>query len=327
MKIVVLDGYTMNPGDMDWGILEQVAPCEIHERTDPEQLLERAADAEILLTNKTVLSAETINQLPDLKYIGVLATGYNVVDIEAARARNIVVTNIPGYSTASVAQMVFALLLEITQQVGHHNRLVRGSRWASCPDFSFTDRPLIELENKTFGVIGCGQIGRQVAQVARAFGMQVMAYTANPNKHRSWALDQQVELVHLDTLFGTSDVISLHCPLTPETDQLISASRIGHMKKGAILINTGRGQLIDEMAVAIALEKGHLGGFGADVLSTEPPSTDNPLLGSPNSFITPHIAWATREARKRLYAIAIANVQAFIDGSPQNVVSCHTTRT
>lgn len=321
MKIVVLDGYTMNPGDMDWDILQQLAPCEIHDRTAPDQLLKRAAGAEILLTNKTVLSAETINKLPDLRYIGVLATGYNVVDIDAARARDIVVTNIPGYSTASVAQMVFALLLELTQQVGHHSRLVREGRWASCPDFSFCDRPLAELDGKTFGIVGCGQIGRQVALVAKAFGMQVMVQTANPDKHRSWALEQQVELVDLDTLFSDSDVVSLHCPLTPDTEHLVDELRLARMKKGALLINTGRGPLLDEAAVAVALESGQLGGFAADVLSTEPPSADNPLLKAPNSFITPHIAWATREARERLYAIAVANVQAFLDGAPQNTVS------
>jgi glycerate dehydrogenase len=321
MKIVLLDGYTLNPGDLSWDALQKLAPCEIHDRTAPEQLLERAAGAEILLTNKTVLSAETIRQLPELRYIGVLATGYNLVAIEAARARGISVTNIPGYSTASVAQMVFALLLELTQQVGHHDRLVRAGRWEESPDFSFCDRPLRELAGKTFGIVGCGQIGRQVARLARAFDMQVMVQTANPDKHRGWALAQQVELVHLDTLLGNSEVISLHCPLTPDTEQLIDESRLARMKKGALLINTGRGQLLDEAAVAAALKSGRLGGFGADVLSGEPPAADNPLLGAPNSFITPHIAWATREARERLYAIAVANIRAFLDGTPKNLVS------
>lgn len=321
MKIVVLDGYTMNPGDMDWDQLRQLSPCEIHDRTPAEQVLERSAGAEILLTNKTVLSAETIAKLPDLRYIGVLATGYNVVDTVAATECGIVVTNIPGYSTASVTQMVFALLLEMTQQVGHHDRLVREGRWASCADFSFTDRPLLELNGRTFGIFGCGQIGRQVAQLAKAFGMQVMASTANPDKHQSWAQEQQVELVDQETLFNGCDVISLHCPLTPDTENLVDAQRLEKMKQGAILINTGRGQLIDEAAVTAALKSGQLGGFGADVLSTEPPAANNPLLGAPNSFITPHIAWATKEARERQYAITLANIQAFIDGNPQNQVN------
>lgn len=321
MKIVVLDGYTMNPGDLDWGALQQLAPCEIHDRTAADQILERAAGAEIILTNKTVLSAATIANLPELRYIGVLATGYNIVDIDAARAADIVVSNIPGYGSASVAQMVFSLLLEITQQVGHHDRLVREGRWGSCPDFSFCDRPLIELAGKSFGIVGCGQIGRQVAQIAKAFGMQVMVNTANPDKHHTWAAEQQVKLADLDTLFSNSDVLSLHCPLTPDTEQMVNKTRLAGMKKGAILINTGRGPLLDEAAVAAALGSGQLGGFAADVLSTEPPAADNPLLGAPNSFITPHIAWATREARERLYNIAVANVQAFLAGTPQNIVS------
>ncbi|HKJ04536.1 MAG TPA: D-2-hydroxyacid dehydrogenase [Geopsychrobacteraceae bacterium] len=321
MKIVVLDGFTLNPGDLSWDELQQLAPCEIHDRTTPDQLPERASGAEILLTNKTVINAETIANLPELRYIGVLATGYNVIDVEAAKARGIVVTNIPGYSTASVTQMVFALLLELTQQVGHHNRQVHQGRWVASPDFSFCDRPLTELAGKTFGVVGCGQIGRQVAQVARAFGMDVMAQTANPDKHRSWASDQQVELVHLNTLFSNSDVISLHCPLTPETEKMVDENRLARMKKGALLINTGRGPLLDEAAVAAALNSGRLGGFGADVLSSEPPAANNPLLGAPNSFITPHIAWATREARERLYTIATDNIKAFLDGEPKNLVS------
>lgn len=321
MKIVVLDGYTMNPGDMDWNMLRQLGDCDIYDRTATEQVLERATGAEILLTNKTVLDANTIAKLPELKYIGVLATGYNVVDTQAAAEKGIVVTNIPGYSTASVAQMVFALLLEITQQVGHHACLVREGRWSACPDFSFADRPLLELAGRTFGVVGCGQIGRQVAQVANAFGMRVMVATANPDKHRDWAQAEQVELVDQETLFQQSDIVSLHCPLTPATENLIDANRLETMKQSAILINTGRGQLIDERAVTEALQAGRLGGFGADVLSTEPPPVDNPLLSAPNSFITPHIAWATREARERQYAITLENIRAFISGTPQNQVN------
>jgi len=321
MKIVVLDGYTMNPGDMDWDLLRQLGPCDIHDRTAAGQVVERSGEAQILLTNKTPITADSIAQLPALRYIGVLATGYNIVDTAAAAERGIIVSNIPGYSTASVAQMVFALLLEMTQQVGHHDRLVREGRWTVCEDFSLCDRPLMELAGKTFGIVGCGQIGRQVAQIAKAFGMQALISTATPDKHRDWAQQHQVKLVERQTLFSRSDVVSLHCPLTPDTEKLIDAVRLETMKPGAILINTGRGQLIDEAAVATALASGQLGGFGADVLSAEPPAADNPLLGAPNSFITPHIAWASREARKRQYAMTMENIRAFIAGSPQNQVN------
>jgi len=321
MKIVVLDGYTMNPGDLDWDDLRQLGPCDIYDRTAAEQVLERSAGAEILLTNKTVLSAETIAALPDLRYIGVLATGFNVVDTTAAAARDVIVTNIPGYSTASVAQMVFALLLEITQQVGHHNRLVREGRWTDCADFSFTDRPLLELAGKSLGVVGCGQIGRRVATLGRAFDMYVSACTANPDKHRLWAQQHGVTLIDQQHLLENCDVISLHCPLTANTENLIDARRLQTLKPGAILINTGRGQLIDEAAVAAALNSGQLKGFGADVLSTEPPQANNPLLGAPNSFITPHIAWATLEARQRQYSITQQNIRAYLAGAPLNRVN------
>ncbi|MDT8420157.1 MAG: D-2-hydroxyacid dehydrogenase [Desulfuromonadales bacterium] len=321
MKIVVLDGYTMNPGDMDWALLRRLGPCDIHDRTAPGQVVERSSGAQLLLTNKTPVTAETIAQLPALRYIGVLATGYNIVDTVAATERGITVCNIPGYSTASVAQMVFALLLEITQQVGHHDRLVRNGDWTACEDFSLCDRPLMELADKTFGIVGCGQIGRRVAQIANAFGMKTVVSTANPDKHRHWSQQFQVELVDQPTLFSRSDVISLHCPLTSDTEHLVDGARLETMKAGAILINTGRGQLIDEAAVAAALVSGQLGGFAADVLSTEPPAADNPLLGAPNSFITPHIAWATREARKRQYAMTLENIRAFLAGTPQNQVN------
>ncbi|PLX97789.1 MAG: glycerate dehydrogenase [Desulfuromonas sp.] len=319
MRIVVLDGYTMNPGDLDMDPLMRLGECEIHDRTDQEDVLQRIGTADVIvLTNKTVLDAEIINALPNLKYIGVLATGYNVVDLEAARAKGIVVTNVPAYSTSSVVQMVFALLLELTQKVALHDKLVRKGRWEECPDFSFTAMPLLELEGKTMGIVGYGTIGRRVAQVARSFGMNILVYTANPEKYQR---DTTVRFIDLDNLFGQSDVISLHCPLTPETENLVNEERITLMKKSAILINTGRGQLVDEWALSDALDAKQIAGAGIDVLSEEPPRTHHPLIGATNCFVTPHIAWATREARMRLLAIAVENIKAFIDGEPINVVS------
>jgi len=252
-----------------------------------------------------------------LKYIGVLATGVNIVDLVAARKRGIVVCNVPGYGTDSVCQMVFALLLELTMQVGHHAELVRKGEWSRCVDFSFHDRPLLELAGKTLGVVGFGQIGRQITQVALAFGMQVLVQTAHPEKYPE---AKEVRFVDIDTLFSESDVITLNCPLTPETSNLVNTARLARVKQGALLINTGRGQLIDETAVAEALAEGYLGGFAADVLSCEPPMADNPLLNAPNSIITPHIAWATNEARQRLLDQVVANLGAFLDGTPQNRV-------
>jgi len=321
MKIIVLDGYTLNPGDLDWSPLGALGELTVHARSAPDEVLERIREAEVVMTNKVVLDASLLAQLPWLKYIGVTATGVNVVDLAAAREKNIVVTNVPGYGTASVAQMVFALLLEITQQVGCHARLVQcEGRWATSPDFSFWERPLLELEGLTFGVIGFGQIGRRVAAIARAFGMRVLVHTAHPQDYGDHA-GEGVRFVELDELIATSDVISLHCPLTAETDRLIDAVRLAQMKRGAILINTGRGPLLDEQAVATALRDGELGALGADVLSSEPPSPDNPLLTAPNTFITPHIAWATREARGRLLGEVVANLAAFQQGRPRNVVN------
>ncbi|MCK5914356.1 MAG: D-2-hydroxyacid dehydrogenase [Desulfuromusa sp.] len=316
MKIVVLDGYTLNPGDLDWAPLKKLGSCIIHPRTDTEQIIERANDAEVLLTNKTVLSAETLALLPKVKYIGVLATGVNVVDLEAAKKHNIIVSNVPGYSTQSVAQMVFALLLEMTLQVGHHAGLVQRGDWATCADFSFRDRPLIELAGKTLGIVGYGQIGQQVAQIARAFGMKVLVRTAHPEKYQETAID----FVDIDKLFSDADIISLNCPLTDETHTLVDAAHLARVKQGALLINTGRGQLINEEAVAEALEEGYLGGYATDVLSQEPPSEDNPLFSAPNCLITPHIAWATAEARQRLLDIVVANIVAFQNGTPKNRV-------
>ena len=318
MKIVVLDAYTMNPGDLDIEPLTSLGECDIYDRTDAEDVSSRIGNAEIVLTNKTILDADIINNAPRLKYIGVLATGYNVVDIEAARDFTITVTNVPAYSTASVVQMVFALLLELTQKVALHDKLVRKGRWEECPDFSFTAMPLMELDGKSMGIVGYGTIGQRVAQAAKAFGMEILAYTAHPEKYEG---DSSVRFVDLDTLFQQSDVISLHCPLTDETKDLVNEERIALMKKSAILINTGRGPLVDEQALADALDAKEIAGAGIDVLSEEPPRIHHPLIGARNCFVTPHIAWATREARRRLLATAAANVKAFIDGEPANVVN------
>ncbi len=318
MQIVVLDGHTLNPGDLTWASLEAFGDCTVYQRTAAEQIVERAHDAKIILTNKVLLPAETLAKLPKLKYIGVLATGYNVIDLEAAKTQNIVVCNVPGYSTASVCQMVFALLLEMTQQVAHHAQLVDEGEWTSCADFSFHARPLTELAGKTLGLVGYGQIGQQVAQVARSFGMRVIVNTAHPEKYES---DATVTFVDVEELFSDSDVISLNCPLTDETKHLVNAARLARVKQGALLINTGRGPLIDEEAVAEALSAGYLGGFATDVLSSEPPDEENPLFKAPNCFITPPIAWATTEARQRLLDITVDNVQAFLGGAPQNQVN------
>ena len=317
MKIVVLDGYTLNPGDLDWAPLKELGSCIIHPRTDIEQIIERANDAEVLLTNKTVLSADTLALLPTVKYIGVLATGVNIVDLEAAKKHNIIVTNVPGYSTQSVAQMVFALLLEMTQHVGHHAGRVKQGDWVTCADFSFRDRPLMELAGKTLGVVGYGQIGQQVVQIARAFGMKILVQTAHPEKYQ----ETDIDFVDIDKLFSDADIISLNCPLTEETHTLVDTAHLARVKQGALLINTGRGQLINEEAVAEALEEGYLGGYATDVLSQEPPSEDNPLFSAPNCLITPHIAWATAEARQRLLDIVVANIVAFQNSTPQNRVA------
>lgn len=321
MKIVVLDGYTLNPGDLSWVELESLGQCEVYDRTPVDQIPQRAAHAEVILTNKAVLSKETIAKLHALKYIGVLATGYNVVDVEAARLRGIPVTNVPGYGAASVSQMAFALLLEMTAQVGYHARLVRDGNWSRCPDFTFRERPLIELEGLTLGIVGFGAIGRRVATLGRAFGMRILAHTRSPEKYRGQPMAEGVEFIDLDTLFARSDVVSLHCPLTAETEKLVDARRLALMKSSARLINTGRGPLIDEPALVEALNSGRLAGAGLDVLSSEPPPADHPLLTAANCFITPHIAWATEAARQRLLHVAVANVRDFLAGRSRNVVN------
>ena len=317
MKIIVLDGYGMNPGDLSWEALGQLGNLTVYDRTAPEKVIERAKDAEVVLTNKVVLSEATIRQLPKLKYIGVLATGYNVVDTKAARQCGVVVTNIPAYSTESVAQMTFAHILNIMNRVEHYAQQNRDGRWSSNPDFCYWDTPLPELAGKTIGIVGLGSIGKRVACIANAFGMKVFAYTSK----NATDLPEGIQKTTLDGLFGVSDILTLHCPLTDATHEMINKESLGKMKPGAILINTGRGPLVNEQDVAEALHSGQLRAYGADVMCQEPPQADHPLLAEPNAFITPHVAWATYEARVRLMDIAVANVKAFIDGAPVNVVN------
>ncbi len=321
MHIVILDGYAMNPGDLDWQPVQALGECTIYDRTPASEVVARAAGAEIVLTNKVVLDRSVLAQLPKLRYIGVLATGVNVVDLAGARERGITVTNVPGYSTPAVAQMVFALLLELCSRAGHHGQLVRDGRWSEAPDFCFWDRPLVELAGRTLGLVGFGQIGRQVARIARALDMRVLVHTAHPERYVGDPAAAEVAFVDLDAVFVASDVVSLHCPLTPATEKLVDARRLALMRPGSLLINTGRGPLIDETALAQALVSGHLGGAGLDVLSQEPPPADHPLLGAPNCLITPHIAWAARASRERLLRIVTENLQAFLAGTPQNVVN------
>ena len=317
MKIVVLDGYGLNPGDMSWSGFEALGELVVYDRTSPSELMERAADAEVLITNKTLITAENMEALPCLKYIGVLATGYNVVDIEAAKAHRIVVTNIPAYSTPSVAQMVFAHLLNITQRVDYYANENKQGRWTRNVDFCYWDTPLMELEGKKMGIVGFGNIGQATGRIAQAFGMEVCVYTSKPQ----FALPSEVKKMELDTLFAECDVISLHCPLTPETKELVNASRLKLMKPTAILINTGRGPLVNEQDLADALNQGVIAAAGLDVLSVEPSTADNPLLSAKNCFITPHIAWATKEARNRLMDIAVNNLKSYQKGDIINNVA------
>lgn len=317
MKTVVLDGFTVNPGDLSWAPFEELGETIVYDRTRPEEVAERIGDAEAVLTNKVVLDAKTLRSLPNLKYIGVLATGYNVVDIAATKELGITVTNIPAYSTMSVAQRVFSLLLGVTDSVEHYALEVREGKWTRNPDFCFWDAPLTELAGKTFGIVGLGNIGMAVARIALAFGMKVLALTSKDVEE----LPDGVAKAGLDELLAASDVVSLHCPLTPSTEHLINRHTLLLMKPTAILINTGRGPLIDEAAVAEALREGRLAAFCGDVLSTEPPAADNPLLTAPRSLITPHSAWATLEARKRLMHTALNNLRAHLAGNPQNVVN------
>ena len=316
MNIVVLDGYVLNPGDISWSPLEQLGDLKVYDRTMPEDVLERARDAQVILTNKTILTAKTIEQLPHLEYIGVLATGYNVVDLAAATGRRITVTNIPGYSTDSVVQTVFAHLLNYTHHIALHDRSVKNGEWTNCLDFSYTKSPLIELAGLTFGIIGFGQIGRAVADVAKAFKMNVIV-----SKYKSIVPLAGVELVSLEDMFRRSDFLSLHCPLNDQTHHLINQPHLDLMKPSAFLINTGRGPLIDEPALADALNSNRIAAAALDVLDSEPPKPNNPLLSARNCYITPHIAWASQAARIRCIQIAAENINAFLLGAPINTVA------
>lgn len=312
MKICILDGYSLNPGDLDWSPVERLGDVTLFDRTPADKIVERAADADIVLTNKVPFSADTLRQLPRLRFICVLATGYNIIDTEAAARQGVVVANIPAYSTMSVAQMAFAHILNITNHVASYAREVADGKWANCHDFCFWDSALTELAGKTMGIVGLGNTGMATARIAVAMGMKVVAMTSKSAD----TLPEGITPAPLDDVLASADVVSLHCPLTPSTRHLINAASIAKMKPSAILINTGRGPLVDEQAVANALNGGRLAAFGADVLSQEPPRGDNPLLSARNCFLTPHIAWATLEARTRLMSTATENVRQFIAGEP-----------
>lgn len=313
-RIVIVDGYTANPGDLEWQPFQQLGECTIHDRSTPAEVVSRSAGAEVILTNKAIVDAAAIAALPTLRYIGVTATGYNNVDVAAARARGIPVCNVPEYGTANVAQAVFALLLELTNRTGHHAETVRHGRWSASKDFCYWDGSLIELSGLTLGIVGYGRIGQAVARIGRAFGMRILAC------RRTGDVGSDAEAADLDTIFRSSDVLSLHCPLTPETRGLVDAARIAQMKPTAFLLNTSRGPLIVEQDLADALNKGVIAGAGIDVVPQEPPVNGSPLFGAKNCVVTPHMAWATLEARGRLMDVAIANVQAFLQGSPVNRV-------
>ena len=318
-KIVVLDGYAANPGDISWEPWKELGELTVYERTAPDETVARCKDAEIVLTNKVIIDAKVIEALPALRYIGVLATGYNVVDLEAARRHDIVVTNIPAYSTLSVAQMVFAHLLNITHHVAQHAERVTNGAWQNSKDFCFWDSELIELDGLALGIVGLGNIGRAVARIAQTFGMKVMAYSSKSEEALAEIGIQKA--ASYEDVFRTADVVSLHCPLNAQTKHLVNAERLALMKPSAILINTGRGPLIDEQALADALNNGKIYAAGVDVLTQEPPRAGSPLIGARNCYITPHVAWATRAARERLDKIAFDNVRAFLDGCPRNVVN------
>lgn len=318
MKIVVLDGFAGNPGDLSWDALKALGDCTIYDRTTPEEMIDRVKDAEIVLTNKVCFKAEHFKQLPKLKYIGVIATGYNIIDCEASKAHNVVVTNIPAYSTNSVAQMAFAHILNIYNRVDHYATEIREKNtWVKSRDFSYHNTPLHELAGKKIGIVGLGNTGSATARIAIGFGMQVFAYTSKSD----FQLPPEIKKLELDNLFHECDIISLHCPLTPTTKNLVNAERLKMMKPTAIIINTSRGPVVNAQDLADALNEGQIMGAGIDVLETEPPSTDNPLLKAKNCYITPHIAWASYEARVRLMEILIGNVKAFIEGNPINVVN------
>lgn len=317
INIVILDGYAANPGDLDYHLLESLGKLTVYSRTTDEEKVERAKDADVVLVNKVMMDAATLSQLPRLKYIGVQATGYNIVDIEAAKKHGIVVTNVPAYSTDSVAQMTFALILAVTNRVEHYAEENRNDRWTYNKDFCYWDTPVVELAGKSFGIMGLGNIGRKVALLAKDFGMDVYACTSK----NSSDLPEWITKVNRKGLLAVSDILTLHCPLCEDNDRFINAETLQLMKPGSILVNTARGALVDEQAVANALHKGHLAAYCADVMEQEPPKADNPLLREKNAFITPHIAWATLEARTRLNRQVATNVKAFIEGNPINVVN------
>jgi glycerate dehydrogenase len=315
MNITILDGYTLNPGDLDWLPIQQLGNVTIYDRSANDEIVERAKDAEVLLVNKVVLTEAILDQLPKVKYIGVMATGFNNIDINAARKHNITVTNVKAYGPASVAQQTFALLLSLVNHAELHSQSVFAGEWVASPDFCYWKTPLTELAGKTMGLIGLGDIGSQVAKIALAFGMNVIAYRKHP------APTEGVEMVSLEAVFEKSDAVSLHCPLTDETKEIVNKERLSRMKPNAIILNTGRGPLINEADLAEALKNGTIAGAGLDVLSTEPPKADNPLLSAPNCIITPHVAWATFEARKRLLQMVADNLESFQNGEAKNVVS------
>jgi glycerate dehydrogenase len=317
MKIVILDGHAINPGDLSWDALRSLGGLEVFDRTPENAIVSRAREAEVLLTTRTPLSAQTLMQFKQLRYVGVMFTGYDAIDLKAARERNVLVTNVPIYGTASVAQLVFALLLELCHHVAVHSAATHAGEWSRSPDFSFWKTPLVELQNKTMGIVGFGRIGRHVAEIAVALGMRVIAADAGRRDAPSWPGFRWCEV---DELMSAADVVSLHCPLLPETRGMINAASLSRMKPGSFLINTSRGPLVIEQDLADALDSGHLAGAAVDVLSSEPPSLDNPLLHTKNCIVTPHIAWATKEARTRLIETVVANLRAFLDGRPVNVV-------
>lgn len=317
MKIVILDGNAVNPGDLSWDNLNQFGSVIVHARTPNEDIVKHIGDADIVLTNKTPITAELLDACPTIRLVCVLATGYNVVDCQAAKARGIPVCNVPGYATNAVAQFTFSLLLELCNRIGHHDHVVHAGKWSACPDFCFWDTPQMELAGKTLGVIGFGSIGQAVGKIAKAMGMHVLAY--NRSRHPAGAAIG--EYVDLDTLLSQSDVISLHCPLTAETTGLINKETINGMKNSAILLNTARGPVINESDVADALRNGKLGGYAADVVSYEPIRNDNPLLTAPNCILTPHMAWAPTESRQRIIDCTVKSIQGYLNGSPVNVVN------
>ena len=317
MNIVILDGFAANPGDLDWGWLREYGGLTVYDRTPEAQVVDRAKDAEIVILNKTPVSRATLAQLKKVKLIAVLATGYNIVDVDACRERGVLVANIPSYSVSAVAQQVFAFILEFANRVGLHTASVTAGEWAANPDFSYQKAPTAELLGKTIGIIGYGRIGRRVAALAKAFEMRVLVNTAHPEKYP----DADVTFLPLDELLPRCDFVTVHCPMTPETDKLVNAAFLAKMKDGAFLVNTSRGGELDERAVADALNRGQLAGAGIDVLSTEPPAPDNPLLSAKNVFITPHIAWASYETRVRLMEILKENIRGFIEGKPVNIVN------